>query len=1179
MLYSFRVFVGICGVIAIAIASNSIAMAQPTPRATNEQVNMFHLPDGFEIQLVLSDPDIGQPMNLNFDARGRLWLTHSIEYPYPAKSEGVEPNRGQFSGGGENPPRDRLTVVEIGPRGAAKRITHFASGLNIPIGNVPLGDGDEALVYAIPSIFHVIDHDHDGQADVKTTRYTRFGNIDVHGNASSFTRGLDGWVYGCHGFSNHSEITDTNGNVVRLHSGNTYRFREDGSHFELLTQGHVNPFGMTFDPWGNLFNSDCHSKPVYQLLRGATYPQFGGTPPPIGYGPTMIDHLHGSTGICGPAFYAAEHFPEEYRNNLFICNPVTGRVHRDALKPFGSTLLCQTQPDFIISDDPWFRPVDAMVGPDGALYIADFCNLVIGHYEAPLDHPDRDRTHGRVWRVVYQGDAKSPVELSPTDLTQLSPHELVDRLSDPNLQVRTLATHYLVDSPNEESLRLVRDAVASSEMATARAHGLWVLERTGSLDDELLKRLANDPAAIVRTHLLKMLAERNSWTTTESSLVLNALHDRDAFVQRAAVDALGRHPSSDNVQPILKTWATTPNEDTHLIHTLRLSLRDHLLRESVITGLTLESIEGDLRERLSEVSAVTDGTVAAGLSLSLLETTTDWETSVDRIAVQIGNHGSDAQIARMISIVTRRFADDTHSQFEILSKIAKGMQNKGSAVEQSASFRTWMSELAPKLLSQLTSQPAQWANHQVPGIAASESPWGIRQRNSADGNSQALFWDSISAGETLTGILRSRAFIVPRQIQFWMAGHNGAPGSPESPKNLIRLVDLESGQPLAEQTPPRSDVAVRYTWDLSQHAGHTAVIEIVDAHQADAYAWIAVGRISPAVVTIAEDNSSDRIIELVGEFKLSEHGRLIASLLGDVNQPPQIRKRAMTSSLRVSDAASIVPILFGILTANDEANELHVAASETLANLGNEAAQHALARGLETSPFELQRVITAGLTRTSFGIDLLLSRISQGKGSPRLLLDGRISELIQRNATPEQKTRVAEITRDLPREDAQTTQRLAELRERMRHHASPPRAAEGEVVFKQHCATCHQIAGQGGVVGPQLDGVGNRGIDRLLEDVIDPNRNVDVAFRMTQILTLNGNILTGLLRREEGDRVVLADQTGQEFSLAIDEIEQRQHSTESLMPANFSETMTIQQIQDVMAYLLTQQPTTLQTGE
>ena len=470
---------------AIAIAQN---VAPTDALSPAEQRKKFKLPPGFEIQLVASEPDIGQPMNLNFDAAGRLWVTHSVEYPYPAKGKGVQPRSKRFAGVGDHPPRDRLTVFSnIGRDGRARKITHFVGGLNIPIGQTPIPHG--ALVYSIPGIYRCLDTDGDGKADKRELLYGTFGNIDTHGMSNSYTRWIDGWIYGCHGFSNTSHVKDGSGHITTMRSGNAYRFKEDGSRFEQWTWGQTNPFGLTFDPLGNLYSADCHSQPLYQLLRGASYPGIAAShrDDALPFGPTMISHNHGSTGICGPAFYAADHFPPAFRNCFFLCNPVTGRVHHDKLKIVGSTVLADTQPDFIRCDDPWFRPVDAKVGPDGALYIADFYNAIIGHYEVPLEHPKRDRTHGRIWRIVYTGErgGVSPPVLA--DLTRLSPKQLVDKLKDKNLVVRTLATNELIDRFGRKAIEPVQTVLRTSTSPEQRAHGLWVLARLGALDAATVK--------------------------------------------------------------------------------------------------------------------------------------------------------------------------------------------------------------------------------------------------------------------------------------------------------------------------------------------------------------------------------------------------------------------------------------------------------------------------------------------------------------------------------------------------------------------------------------------------------------------------------------------------------------------------------------------------------------------
>jgi len=221
-------------------------------------------------------------------------------------------------------------------------------------------------------------------------------------------------------------------------------------------------------------------------------------------------------------------------------NPVTGRVDHDRLEIHGSSWKAIEMPDFLKSDDRWFRPVDLKLAPDGSLYIADFYNRIIGHYEVPLTHPGRDRERGRIWRVVYKGDgATAPKPMA--DLFKSSADELIGLLKDDNLQVRVRATNQLADRIGKAAVEPLQKLLAGESHPWQRGHGLWVLQRLGALDETRVKALAGDADRLVRVHLLKALGERAQWTF-EAPLVRERLKDADAFVRRAAAEALGLHP-------------------------------------------------------------------------------------------------------------------------------------------------------------------------------------------------------------------------------------------------------------------------------------------------------------------------------------------------------------------------------------------------------------------------------------------------------------------------------------------------------------------------------------------------------------------------------------------------------------------------------------------------------------
>ena len=508
----------------------------------------FVMPHGFEATLIAAEPEIQKPMNLAFDTRGRLWASMSLEYPYAAPLD-----------------RDGKDIIKIfedtDGDGRFDKQTTFADKLNIPIGLYPYQDG--VVVCSIPNIWFLRDTDNDGVCDKREILYGPIGyDRDTHGMCNAFRRGFDGWLYSCHGFNNNTSLKGKDGNVVTMSSGNTFRMRLDGSRVEHFTHGQVNPFGQTFDPFGNQLTADCHTKPITLLLPGGYYESFGKPHDGLGYVPNVMDHLHGSTAIAGIAQCNSDSFPAVYRGNTFGGNVMTSRINRNSLIERGSTIRAQEEPDFLIAGDSWFRPVDIIFGPDGAMYVADFYNKIIGHYEVPLPHPGRDRFRGRIWKISYKHDAnrrdavaardearvasansplapvlrgegpgvrgnpaadpapqsaatsKSPSPLTPLPgvpgrggqdlaLGSLSIDQLVEQLELDNLNRRMLIADRLVDHFGEKSIPAATKGL-QSKSHTVRAHCLWVLDRLNALPEEALLKAFSDESPLVRTHAARI---------------------------------------------------------------------------------------------------------------------------------------------------------------------------------------------------------------------------------------------------------------------------------------------------------------------------------------------------------------------------------------------------------------------------------------------------------------------------------------------------------------------------------------------------------------------------------------------------------------------------------------------------------------------------------------------------
>ena len=1064
--------------------------------------------------------------------------------------------------------------------GKADKVTVFADELNIPIGLIPYGDG--VICFSIPNIWYLRDTDGDDRCDKREVLYGPFDTTrDTHGMCNAFRRGDDGWIYACHGFNNRSEVAGKDGHKVVLTSGNTFRFRPDGSRLELYTQGQVNPFGMSIDQYGDIYTADCHTKPVTLLLPEGCYDSFGRPHDGLGYVPNVMEHLHGSTAIAALALGEHLRFPAEYANSTFDGNVMTSRVNQNTLKRTGSSVRAIEQPDLVSSSDPWFRPVDLVAGPDGALYVADFYNRIIGHYEVDLKHPGRDRFRGRLWRVRYAGTdgATNAIKGYGQDLTALTTEQLLEVIrTAPEMQKR-LARDVIADDLSAETTAILKKHLHDDD-SVVRRFALRLLALRDASVIEAISSGASDNDELVRVHTFRALREvtlQEADQTAASQLLKKGFGDLSAMVRRSTVAAASRHQSQELILPLLRMFHTTDLADVHLRHSIRIALRDHLLHEDWF------------RTVAADVKVDMDRLVLADLSLAV-KTPASAEfvagniqflgmSQPTRLAEYLqfaAAHVSPEAAEGVVVAVRERFSGDRELQRGLLNSMRQGFAQRGQ--QPPAAVRAWAMDVAMQLLNMKTPNdlsaldvvPAVSWNYQPHSDASDNNNcWGVvRSRKSADGVAGAALYSSFEQGERRTGIYRSAPIEVGDSLSFYIAGHDGIPDAPLKKANFVRLRDAASEELLREASPLRNDEAQKVEWKTDDLRGRKVIVELVDGDNASAYAWIAVGRFSDDRLNPSDDQQRQlAAVELIGDFGLQELRPAIVRL-STVSGVPGNSLVAMANSLLKLRPNSLLTAVSVVPTITAASDTLAQSAMNAIAKENSDEARKALEAAFQVSTAAEQLLIAQPLAADLTGAEELLRLMEAGKASARLLLKPAIQQRLNAIATEELKSRVAVLTEKLPTEDSIVEDLLTNRRKAIQQAAGD--IQNGKELFKKNCQICHQIAGEGKQVGPNLDGIGNRGLDRVLEDVLIPNRNVDVAFRTTTVVTDEGKAYSGLLKELEGNRISIVDSQAKETILQTDIIEERKASANSPMPSNVGETLNEGQLRDLVSFLLLQ---------
>ena len=469
-IYQFGIW-SFFGVWCLVFGISTLAADPQDPAA---ELASFQVADGFEVNLFASEQHgVVKPIQIRFDARGRLWVIGSTVYPQ------IEPGQA---------PNDKVLILEdTDGDGRCDRTTVFADGLMIPTG-IELGNGGAYVGHGTELLF-LQDTDGDEKADERRVVLRGFGTGDNHQNINSFLFGPGGELWFSQGLHIRSHV-ETPWGIVRLEQAGLWRLwprRLKLEGFYGSEHEPQNPWGFVFTDWGEpIVLAGNNSSPIYPV-PGLVLNHRDAAPP-------VIWKNGNGRKVSGGDIVGTAHFPDSWQGVLILGGYINNAVWALKISDDGAGFALEDLPPLIKSSSRSFRPVDVKFGPDGALYICDWYNPIIGHYQASFRHPDRDKKHGRIWRVTAKGRPLT----QPPRLADSSVPELLDHLKSSDRWTRRFAKRALADRPTDQVTAALKEWTARpgcSERALIEALGVYQSHEVVATD--LLARLcrAREPGA------------------------------------------------------------------------------------------------------------------------------------------------------------------------------------------------------------------------------------------------------------------------------------------------------------------------------------------------------------------------------------------------------------------------------------------------------------------------------------------------------------------------------------------------------------------------------------------------------------------------------------------------------------------------------------------------------------
>lgn len=540
-----RYILFLCTVLVSAIA---VAEDAPAPIPPADAPAKIKLPEGFNVTLFAGEPDVVQPIAFTFDDRGRLWVVECLSYP-------------EWSKTGEG--KDRVTIYEDrdGDGKFDEKKTFYDKGVNLS--GIEWGHGGVWLT-AVPNLIFIPDRDADDKPDSDPVVILDGWDLAAkHNVVNGLAWGPDGYLYGLNGILSNSKVGKPGCKPEERKAINcgVWRIDPQTHEFEPFAYGTTNPWGLDWNEHGQLFITNCVIKHLFHVVPGGHYERmFGQDLMPRSYGliQSCADHLHwggghwtssrGGQGIhneaggghahSGCMIYQGEMLPAEFRNRVYACNIHGARVNQDRLEPHGSGYVAKHEPDFFFANDSWFRGLAVKQGPDGSVYVTDWCDTGECH-----DYVDVDRLHGRIYKVTYPKNDRSVFG----DLGKMKEGELISLVSSKNEWLSRHARRRLQELALTDKLDKVatREAIVTliltGEEEHVRLRALWTLQAAKMVTDVDLRAALRDRSEHIRSWGVTLTVDGHKPKNLHLDALLRmATEDKSPQVRLALACALQR---------------------------------------------------------------------------------------------------------------------------------------------------------------------------------------------------------------------------------------------------------------------------------------------------------------------------------------------------------------------------------------------------------------------------------------------------------------------------------------------------------------------------------------------------------------------------------------------------------------------------------------------------------------